>query len=183
HAIMTDHEPKFQGAKAAAERNLPVAIINHRTRLCGLITQILGQNAQGLNQRFAIGNIKAVAVKVSEHPLVRIESVTVGELNSVMSMPELGAERGCSRHRGINVEPYIAFPANAANFGQRINRIRGSGPNRSANEARHKARATIEFHPLCERIRTHGEVLVNLDQSQIVQAKPGNLYVLLDGRV
>jgi hypothetical protein len=36
-AVVTDHEPEFQGAKSAAERNLPVAIIDHCSRFCGLV--------------------------------------------------------------------------------------------------------------------------------------------------
>ena len=73
---------------------MPIAIVDYRTGFCSLIAQIFRQNAQGLNQRFAIGDVETVAIEVGEHPFVRIKSVTVCEFNSVMRIAKFGAKRG-----------------------------------------------------------------------------------------
>ena len=94
HAIVADHEPQLQRAEAAAELNVPVAIVDHRARFRGLVAQVFRQNAQRLDERLAVGDPEAVAVEVGEHPLMRIEVVAVGEFDSVLQMAELRAERG-----------------------------------------------------------------------------------------
>ncbi len=47
-AIVPNYKPEFKRAKAATERNLPVAIVKHRARFRGLVAQVFRQNAQGL---------------------------------------------------------------------------------------------------------------------------------------
>src|ERR1700685_1639813 len=104
-AIGANYEPQLQGAKAAAERNLPVAVVKPRTRFRGLVAQVFGKNTQSLNQSLAIGHVKAVAIEVGKHPLVRIERVTVGKFDPTMSIPKLRTQRSRSRHRSIDVKP------------------------------------------------------------------------------
>src|ERR1700733_2915641 len=73
--------------------------------------------------------------------------------------------------------------ADAADFWERINRVRGSSANRRANKARNKTSAAVLFNLFCERLRTHSEVLVDLDEPQIVQTNTRNLYVFFNRRM
>jgi hypothetical protein len=52
--VVPDHEPQLERAKAPAQGNLPVAVVNHGPGLCGLVTQIFGQHAQSLDQCLAV---------------------------------------------------------------------------------------------------------------------------------
>ena len=80
-------------SETPAERNLPIAIINDGARFRSLVAQVFRQHAEGLYERFAIGYVKAVAIKVGEHPLVGVEAVAVGIFESLMNVTKLGAER------------------------------------------------------------------------------------------
>src|SRR5579872_4137728 len=93
HAVVSDDEPQLQRTKTASQLNLPVAIINHRSRFRRLIAQIFRQNAQRLNQRLTVGDAKAVAIESREHPLMRIKGVTVSQLQAAMNLPKLRAQR------------------------------------------------------------------------------------------
>ena len=92
-AVVADHEPQLQRAEAAAELDVPVAVVDDRSRFGGLIAQVFGQDAERLNERFAVGDPEAVAIEVGEHPFVRIEVVAVGEFDSVLQMTKFRAER------------------------------------------------------------------------------------------
>jgi hypothetical protein len=43
HAVVADHQPELERPEAAAERDLPVAVIDHRARLRRLVLQVLGR--------------------------------------------------------------------------------------------------------------------------------------------
>ena len=58
-----------------------------------------------MDQGLTVGHVEAVAIEVSEHPLVGIEAVAVGELDSVLKMPEFGTQRSRPRHGCVNMEP------------------------------------------------------------------------------
>ena len=67
---------------------MPVAIVEHRSRFGSLISQIFRQDAERVDQSLAIGDIETVAVKVGEHPLVRVEGIAVGELQAILDVAE-----------------------------------------------------------------------------------------------
>src|SRR5579863_192652 len=71
-AVVANDEPQLQRTKAAAQRNVPVAIIENLARLRRLVPQVFRKNAEGIDERFAVGDIEAVAVEVGEHPLMRV---------------------------------------------------------------------------------------------------------------
>jgi len=89
-----DQEPQFQGAEPPPELDVPVAVVDYGPGLGRLIPQILGQNAQRLNERLAIRHPKATAVEVRSHPFMRIEIVAIGEFDSVLEMAEFRADHG-----------------------------------------------------------------------------------------
>src|SRR5579862_3262942 len=93
-AVMADHEPQLQRAETASELDVPVAVVDDRSRFACLIAKIFGQDAQGLNQRLAVGHPETAAVKVGEHPFMGIEVVAVGEFDAVLQMAKFGAEHG-----------------------------------------------------------------------------------------
>ena len=59
HAVMPDHEPQLERAEPPPQRDLPVAIVDHRARLRRLVPQILRQDAQRADQRGAVGHVEA----------------------------------------------------------------------------------------------------------------------------
>ena len=75
---------------------MPIAIVNHFAGLRGLITQIFRKNAHRVDEGLAIGDVKAIAIEICEHPFVRIEAITVRELKTVVNPTKFRAERGCS---------------------------------------------------------------------------------------
>ena len=85
HPVMSDDKPELQRTETASERNLPVAVVDHRSGFGGFIAQIFRQYTQGLNQSIAICNIKTIAVKVGEHPLVGVEAIAVGHFQPVVN--------------------------------------------------------------------------------------------------
>jgi len=123
YAVMADYEPELQGAKSPAERNLPIAIVDHRPGLAGLILQIFRQHAQRVDQSGAVRHIEAIAIEVGEHPLVRVEAIAVGEFEAVMDEAELRAHRGRAAHRRIHVQPDAVLAAELADREDRIDRV------------------------------------------------------------
>src|SRR5579872_2594148 len=161
--VMANDEPQFQRAKSPAERNLPIPIIENRSRLGGFVPQILRKDAESLDQSLAIRDIKAVAIEIGEHPLMRIERVAVRKFYSVVRVAELRAQRGCPRHRSVNVEPKVILLADTADFGKRIDCVRGRRPDRRAHETRNQTCFTVRFYLARQRIGTHGESFIYVD--------------------
>src|SRR5436190_13677901 len=103
HAVVTNHEPKLKRPEAASERHMPIAIIDDGSRFGWLVTQILGQDAQGFDQGGAVGDVKAVTIKVGEHPFVGVEGIGIGQLNPLLEMTELGTESSRAAHGSIDM--------------------------------------------------------------------------------
>src|SRR6202012_5174876 len=110
-SIMTNYEPKLKQAEAPPQGYMPVSIVEDRSRLGSLVTKIFGQNTKCLDQRLAIGNIEAVTVEVSEHPLMRVESITISPLQPPMNVTKLGTDCRGSRHSSVDVEPKVLLLA------------------------------------------------------------------------
>src|SRR5215467_2409764 len=171
---MANYEPQLQRPKPASQWNLPVAVVNDGTGLGGLIAKIFGQDAQCLDQRFAVGHPKAITVKVVEHPLVRVEAVAVSQLQTLVNVTNLGAERGRARHGCVNMQPDILLPAGASNFLDRVNRVGGSSPYCGTNKKRNQPSAEIVCDVAGEEIGAHGEVAIHVDEVQVVKTDPGD---------
>src|SRR5579863_9287574 len=75
YSVVADHKPQLYRAETTAELDMPVAVVDDRARFCSLIAQVFGQDAERLNERFAVGDPEAAAVEVGEHPFMRIEIV------------------------------------------------------------------------------------------------------------
>src|SRR5579859_917405 len=84
-AVMPNDKPKLERPKAASELDVPVAIINDRARVGRRVAQVLAQNRERADQVAPVGHVEAVAIEVGKHPFVRIESVTVGELDAILN--------------------------------------------------------------------------------------------------
>ena len=50
-AVAAQHEPELEAPEPPSERDLPVAVVDHRTRLAGRVAQVLGQHGQRTDQR------------------------------------------------------------------------------------------------------------------------------------
>ena len=114
---------------------------------------------------------------------MRIEGVAVGELDARVSVAELGTKRRGAGHGGIHMQPHVVLAADAANLWQRVDGIGRRGTDGGADKAGNQSSLAIGFNLLCQRIRAHGKVLVDFDQTQMIEPHAGNLDVLLDGRV
>ena len=79
--------------KASPERDLPVAIVDDRSSFSGFVAQIFRQHAQGLDERFAVGDVEAIAIEIREHPFMRIEAVAVRKLNAGLGVAKLRTNR------------------------------------------------------------------------------------------
>src|SRR5437763_13562530 len=109
HSVMPDHKPQLQRAKPATQLNVPVAIIYDVSRFRSLISQILRQYAECLDQGLPVRYPEAAAIEIGKHPLMRIEIVAVREIHPFLKMPKLRTEHGCSRHGRIHMQPNIVL--------------------------------------------------------------------------
>src|SRR5437879_31475 len=121
--VVADHEPELQRAEPPSQLYVPVAVVNHRSRLRGLIPQILRQNAQGLNQRLSIGYPEAAAIKVRAHPFMRVEIVAVGQVDAVLKMTKLETDHRSPRHGGVELAPLVILLAYLSNRSSGIHRV------------------------------------------------------------
>ena len=132
------HEPELH-ARNAGPTELPVAIVDHRARLRRLVPQVLGHDAQGVDQRPAVGHKEATAIEIREHPLVRIEAVAIGEFQAVVHGAELradGAVPAMPHRRAARRRAGGRF----ADLAQRVEAQRRSGARRGADETGPAAR-------------------------------------------
>ena len=81
-AVMSNHKPQFQAAKPPAQRHVPIAIIKDRAGFARGVAQILRRDAHARGEACAIARPEAVTVEISQQPLVRIETETIGMLNT-----------------------------------------------------------------------------------------------------
>ena len=115
HSVMPDHKPQLQRAEAAPQLNMPVTIINDCSGFRRLISQILRQNAECLNQCLPVRYPEAAAIEVGKHPLMRIEVVAVRDVHPVLKVPKLRTEHRRSGHRGVYMQPEIVLTTYLAN--------------------------------------------------------------------
>ena len=81
--VEADRQPQLERPEPPPERDLPIPVVDRRTRLGGRRAEVLRQDAQRAEQRGPVGRPVQVAVEVDPHPLVRVRAVAVGELQSV----------------------------------------------------------------------------------------------------
>lgn len=105
HAVAAQDEPQLEGAEAAAERDLPVAVVGDEVRVGELVAQVRGLDAEGRDEVGAGPHPHGGAVKRREQPLVRveIEGVEVGERRRKV-LVFFEDERGAGK-RGVDVHP------------------------------------------------------------------------------
>src|SRR6185437_4856313 len=54
--VIAQYKPEFERAKTAAQRHMPVAIVDHSARFSCFVAQIFGQNTECFDQTFSIGH-------------------------------------------------------------------------------------------------------------------------------
>ena len=183
HAVVADHEPELEGAEAAAQGDVPVAVVDDGARLGGCVAQVLGEHAQRVDQALAVGHVEAVAVEVGEHPLVRVEAVAVGLLQAGVDPAEFGAQASGAGHGRIHVQPDAVLPADAADGGQGIDSMGGGGAHSGADEAGGQSGLAVLGELAGQGRRAHGELRVDVDQPQVAAAQAGDLDRLFHGGV
>ena len=144
------------------------------------VAQILGQDAQRLDQCGAVGNPEAAAIEVGEQPLVRVEGVAARQLQPVDEAPVLGADGGAARVRGIDVKPDVLA---AADLADGTHGIHGAGRRRADGGADHRGHGpggAIRGDRRLQRIDAHRIPLVGVDEPQVVAPEARNLHPLLD---
>ena len=175
HAVVADDEPQLERPEAPAKLNVPVAVVEDRARLGGLVLEVLRQDAQRAQEAGALGHPEAVAVEVGPHPLVRVEGVAVGQLQAVLQAAKLRAERGRAAHGRVHVEPHILGPADLADSPHRIHCVGRGGADRGTDEAGQQPGRAVGCNLLRQRVGPHGEVLIHGNQTQVVAANAGDL--------
>src|SRR3954462_15609096 len=178
--VIAQPKPEFQRTKTSPERNLPVAIIDHRAGFRSLVSQILQQDTQGLNQRLAISHVKTIAIKIGEHPFVRVEAVAVGKLQTIVQIADFRAERGSSGHSSVNMQPRIVFPADLPNRRDWSNAVRRSGADSGADEKWGKPGFPVIFYRTRQTLRFNRELLIDFNKPQIFPSDSGDLNRFLD---
>ena len=180
HAVEAQHEPQLEGPEPAAERDLPVAVVDG-PGVGGRRTQVLGQDAQGAEQRAAVGGPVQAGVEADAHPLVRVGDVAVGALEPGVHPAVLLGERGDAAHRRVDVQPHALGRADLADLDRRIEGQRARRAVGRAHERRHQPGGAVGGDHLGERRRTHRVRRVVGHDAQV--AEPGDAHVLLEAGV
>src|SRR4029453_7560341 len=94
--VVPNHKPQLQCTEAPTKRDLPVTIVDDGTRFGCLVAEILRKHTERLNQVIAVRDVETIAIKIREHPLVRVEAVAVGIFDAGVDRPELRTERSCA---------------------------------------------------------------------------------------
>src|ERR1700735_5147629 len=180
HSIVLNDEPQFQGTKSAAQRDVPVAVIEDPSCFAGLIAQIFGCDAEAVSQSFTVSDVEAGAVEIREHPFVRVETIAIGEFEGVLKVTKLRAQRGGAGHGRIHMQPDAMFLADFSDGGKWIESQRRCGANCGTYKERNAARSFVFFDCQFEEFRAHAKLIVNADQTQIGAADARDFFVLLD---
>ena len=182
-AIVANDEPQLESAEPAAQRNVPVPVIDDLAGFRGLVAQVLRQDAERADQRGAIRDPEAVAVEVGEQPLVRIEGVAVRVLDPVVETPVLGADGCAARMRGVDVQPDACAAADLADGADRIDGARRSRAHGGAHHRRHRTGRTVRGNRRFQRVDAHRVTIVGIDEAQVGAPESGNPDRLFDRRV
>ena len=70
---------------------MPIAVVEDRASRGRSVLQILRRDGQRLSQRLAVSDVKAGAVKVGHHPLVRVEAIAVDQFEPFVDPAKLRA--------------------------------------------------------------------------------------------
>ena len=100
-------EPQLERAEPPAERDLPIAVVDHRAGLAACGAQVLGQDRQRRGAAAPVGQPEQVAVEVDPHPLVGVRAVGVdgepvvdpAQLGGRAAMPLMAASTWSQRLR------------------------------------------------------------------------------------
>jgi len=132
-----------------------------------------------LNQRLAIGHVKAIAIEVREHPLVRVEAVAIGELEAIVDVAKLG--------QSAAVPDMAASTCSQIVCSRQMCPISATGSRHSmmlchscANKAGDQPVLAILLDSLRQCVRPHREFLVHCDQPQVVASQSGDLNRFFD---
>src|ERR1019366_5179922 len=154
--------------KAAAERNVPVAVVEDCARFGCLVAKIFREDTQRVNEGLAVGHIETVAIEVGEHPLVGVKGVAVGKFDSILDVAELRTQCGGARHSGVHVKPEAVLAADGANGWQGIERGRRGSTHRSRNEEGYQTRLPVPLNLMSQGFGPHGKALISFQQAQVV---------------
>ena len=104
-AVVAEDEPEFEGAEAASERDLPIAVIDDLAGGAGLVAEVLGGDGEGGVEGGAVAGPEERAIEVGQQPLVRVEVEGVGAFDALDHGAELGADHGGAGVGGVDVQP------------------------------------------------------------------------------
>lgn len=110
-AVGAQDEPQLERAEAAAQGDLPVAVVSDELVVAVLVAQVVRFDAEGVDEVAALADPDGGAVKGREHPLVRVqvEGMEVGDgfgQGLVFVEDERGSGVGC-----VDVDPDLAWLA------------------------------------------------------------------------
>ncbi len=162
---------------------MPVAVVDDGARFRSLVAQIFRQHRERADQVAAVSDIEASAIEVRQHPLVRIETVTVGKFQAIMDKTKLRAEGGGSAHGRVYVQPEIVFAAEGADLAHGVDGGRRSRTDGRADKTGDHSCLLVRFDLAGKVVSSHGKVLIDRDHAQVVRANAGDLCCFLDRRV
>jgi len=180
-ALVAEHEPQLEGAKAAAQRDAPVAQVADEAVLRG--AQIARVGAHHAHEVVWVAHVVRAEVEAGAHPLVRVEDERVGAFDAVPHPAELGAHHRGSGEGGVDVQPQCVALGDLRQAAERVERRGRRGADRRHEGARPAPRGEVGGDRLLERVWAQGVLVVRLDQPQVLGAEPRQQGALLHGRV
>ena len=181
--VVADDKPQLEGTEAPTQRDVPVAVVDHLARFARLVAQVFGQDAERLDQRLAITHPEGIAIEADKHPLVRVEAVGIGILETLLHPAHLGYQCCCAGVSRIDMEPDAVLLAHPGDGGDRIDRGGGGGADGGDHHRRDTAGVPVGFDGPVEGDGVDAKVFIEVDMAKILAAETGDAYRLLDRRV
>ena len=135
-AVPAEHEPELERPEPAAQRDLPVAVVDDGAGVGRGVAQVLRQDRQGAGEGGPVGDPEERRVEAGEQPLVRVGGVAVGPLDAGLQRPQFGDDGADAGVGGVDVQPDAVLLADRAELGERVDRGRRRRPDRGADQHR-----------------------------------------------
>lgn len=118
-AVGADDEPDLEAAEAAAEGDLPVAVVGDEAAVGVGVAQDGEADAQRGREPGPVAHVQHAAVEVDEQPLVHVHVVAVEAREHGRQVLVLGAHERRPGVRGVHVHPDLALAVALLRRGQR----------------------------------------------------------------
>ena len=180
-SVGAQQEPELEGAEPPPQGDRPLAVVGDLALAEGL--EVVWTDAEGADLRFGVRQELDRAVELRTEPLVGIEGDTVGSLDAVPQLPQLGTDHRRTRPRGVDVDVEIVLSRHFDGLAQSVRGTDRCAPDAQDDPGREEPRRAIHLDRFAERLRIEGPRTIGRNLDEVLLADPGDADRLVDRRV